>query len=147
VRERYFCFSADGWNGSIRGSLLRMGGNVGFFDFDSGSLSEFDLARPGCCRLISCFRSNSTWNSSSASVSFFASGSREPYVSCHVCVRCLSSVGGDSVLLAEFGDGGCGRRELGAGDVLVDEGPALTVLPIGEGCGGLPLVDGAGDRS
>ena len=48
VRERYFCFSADGWNGSIRGSLLRIGGNEGFFDLTSGSENEDDLARPGC---------------------------------------------------------------------------------------------------
>lgn len=63
-----------------------------------------------------------------------------------MCVRCLSNVGGDSVRFG-CGDGGCGHRELGAGDVLVDEGPALAKLPIGDGCGGLPLVDGAGDRS
>lgn len=68
-------------------------------------------------------------------------------MSCHVCVRCLSNVGGDSVLLPGCGNDGCGTRELGPGDVLAENGPALAVLAAGDGCGGLPLVDGAGDRS
>lgn len=76
VLERYFCFSTEGWNGSIRGSLFRTGGSGAFLDFGSGWFSDADLASPGCCRLTSCILSISVWKSSSFSVSFFASASR-----------------------------------------------------------------------
>lgn len=103
VLERYFCFSADGWKGSIKGSLLRTGGSAGFLDLGSRWFRDWDRMSPGCCLVISCFRSSSDWYSSSASVSFFASGSKAVYVSAHVV--CCSGGCGDTPRLETCGDG------------------------------------------
>jgi hypothetical protein len=59
VRERYFCFSTDGWKGSMRGSLLRTGGREDFLVLGSGWFRDGERVRPGCWRLTSCFFSNS----------------------------------------------------------------------------------------
>jgi hypothetical protein len=139
VRERYFCFSSDGWNGSMSGSLLRTGGSAALFDFGSGCFRDDDLVSPGCCRLTSCFRSYSDWNTSSASVIIFASGSRFVYVSSQVLVGCLMScVGGEFSLFGE-GIGEC-RDIDGAGDGFREDG-SIVPATLGSGDGKL-LFDG-----
>jgi len=142
VRERYFCFSTEGWKGSIRGSLLRTGGSAGFLLFGSGWLIDAERVRPGCCREISCFRSNSDWNSSSFSVINLASVSNAVYVSAHVF--CCAPGWGDTPLLETLGEGvRWETRAEGAGDVLEDE----ETPGCGDINGGLSPVHDAGDRS
>ncbi len=110
----------------MSGSLLRTGGRVCRFALGSACERDADRVRPGCCLVTSCFRSNSDWNSSKASVSFFASASRVVYVSSHVPVRCLvNCVEGEVSLRDTFGDDVLEdpRDNEGAGEVLVDEAP------------------------
>jgi hypothetical protein len=98
-----------------------------------------DLVSPGCCRLTSCFRSYSDWNTSSASVIIFASGSRFVYVSSQVLVGCLMScVGGEFSLFGE-GIGEC-RDIDGAGDGFREDG-SIVPATLGSGDGKL-LFDG-----
>lgn len=141
VRDRYFCFSTDGWKGSISGSLFRTGGSVGFLVFGTVWLIDADLASPGCCLVISCFRSYSDWNSSSASVSFLASASNAVYVSAHVV--CGIGDFGDTPLLDTFGDGSLWCTE-GAGDGFAEDS---AVPGSGDVWGVLSPVQGTGDRS
>jgi hypothetical protein len=124
----------------MSGSLLRTGGSAGFFDFGSACFRDADLVRPGCCRLTSCFRSYSDWNTSSASVMIFASGSRFVYVSSQVLVGCLiSGIGGRFSPLGE----GCGefRDSEGAGDGFREDGSSVPAT-LGSGDGRLPEFDG-----
>lgn len=152
VRERYLVFSSEGWKGSIRGSLLRIGGSGTALGFDSTLVREAERESPGCCRLISSWCSISVWYSSRASVSFFASASSVVYVSSQV--RCRSRAGG-KLSRSLFGEGGWGKRWLDeAGEVFAvdEEAPSLRDAGrlVGGLCvswGGLPQEEGAGDRS
>jgi hypothetical protein len=108
----------------MRGSLLRTGGSIDFFVLGSGWFRDADLVSPGCCRLISCFRSDSVWKTSRASVSTFASVSRVVWIWSQVFVGCLTScVGGEFSRVEGEGDGRGEYRNLeGAGDGFLEDG-------------------------
>jgi hypothetical protein len=127
----------------MRGSLLRTGGSATFFAFGSDWFKDADRASPGCCRLTSCFRSNSDWKTSSASVRILASVSKFVYVSVQVFVGCRTSCVGGELSLVNEPDEGCGeyRDNDGAGDGFL-EVDSIAPAMLGFGEGKLPLLEG-----